>query len=98
MVRDGSVYAGSLPVHRGTDAIGIVFLRPGHIDPAVAERGFYGFDASPLGGAFGRVAVPMHPVRVVDLPAPVAAIMVVFRGVSLARAEIIKEPASPHDA
>ena len=39
----------------------------------VAERGLYGYDSDPNGGAYRRVAVPARPLRIDDLAGPVAA-------------------------
>lgn len=55
----------------------------------LAERGLYGFDASPTGGPFRRVAIPSHPARVEALPAVVVAVAAVLPEVSFGQAESV---------
>lgn len=40
----------------------------------LAERGFFGFDGDPNGGPYGKVAAPVRPVHVDDLPPEVATV------------------------
>lgn len=42
----------------------------------LAERGFFGFDSSPNGGPYRKVAAPVRPIRVRELPGAVAGSMV----------------------
>lgn len=39
----------------------------------MAERGFFGFDGDPNGGPYGKVAAPLRPVHVDELPREVGA-------------------------
>jgi hypothetical protein len=41
----------------------------------LAERGFFGFDGDPNGGPYGKVAAPMRPVHVENLPPEIAAVV-----------------------
>jgi hypothetical protein len=54
----------------------------------MAERGVFGFDSSPVGGPYRKVAAPSRPVLLADLPLSMAAVAVAL-GVSFASVGVI---------
>lgn len=60
----------------------------------VAERGLFGFDSSPLGGPYRKVAAPGRPVLLAELPSSAAAVAVPLKGVRFGDADIIDPTAT----
>jgi hypothetical protein len=52
-------------------------LPPGHVNTwkLVADRGFFAFDADPLGGPYRLIAKPHVAARITDLPSSVALVV-----------------------
>ena len=60
----------------------------------MAEQGLFGFDSSPLGGPYRKVAAPRRPALLAELPSSAAAVAVALEGVRLGDADVIDPTAA----
>ncbi|NPC72863.1 hypothetical protein D7Y27_26440 [Corallococcus sp. AB004] len=64
-----------------------------HTWQLMAARGVFAFDADPNGGPYRLEAAPANPIRVTDLPGPVATVArrITLEGLDFSRVKVITE-------